>query len=831
MDYGVSHAPGEKQRGLFTVRSSTSKFVQRSCAIALLAFSGCAKPSAPPSTPEAKPATTEGAEKVTALPPDSEYVLADKGGFLTVGGERKRYWAAIGRVFLQPRLDEKDSAEERQRKIAEARRGTDVIIQRLQDLGFNAVRLWSAVPNTEDYQVGDGSEADSVDYFISEVKKRGWKLWIASLNSVGSAKAEHASVISDPSTEEAWKQAVAEAGGEVSLRGSVARVWDPRLEALHIQRMKEVALHTNKYTGLKWSDDPVFGVWELTNEEWWMMKMLGGQWQRQPVFFRNQLVAKWNEWLKKKYGSAEKLEAAWKGLLPGESLEQASIIFAPIAGDSPAQGSINDANVHAQEALKGLKQKYNRDDFSRARGSDVLEFLLEIQVAHKRREGEALKTWGKSARLSPLVYDTGIGYEIQSQFMHQSADAVTHDAYVNGLGPKYKAPDLSKLRNETQRMLKTLDAERISANSGPWVNWLLKPPGIAQGVPWLEHNKVEGKPYLVYETQIQQPAKYRADFPLRLAALGAIQDWDFVCWHYFQAEYDAGTDPRPWDRPMDITTGGHPQGYHYTFDEVQNSMMRAAGHMFRAGLLKPAPSPTKFIFGRKSLYEPDSMDYGVSYGPKGMDMLQTVYQYGMRIQIDPTREDDEVIGPVVTFAQRNTHNPYTPTDEIKFDWKKGFLLMDAPSVASYTGLLARYGKQVEFKNGVVLSDVKIHNPPGIFEPMRDDEKFIAFALYSEDGQPLASTRKAGLSLVSTSFNSGFSLGKPNAKGEEGQIKAGTLPVLTARVEGKVQASGLEGMHYVLRDWHFQELGRGVVEGSSFHLPADKPVFFVEFERK
>ena len=36
---------------------------------------------------------------------------------------------------------------------------------------------------------------------------------------------------------------------------------------------------------------------------------------------------------------------------------------------------------------------------------------------------------------------------------------------------------------------------------------------------------------------------------------------------------------------MDNTTGWHPQGYHFTYDAVQNSMMRAAAHMFRGGLL------------------------------------------------------------------------------------------------------------------------------------------------------------------------------------------------------------------------------------------------------
>jgi hypothetical protein len=370
-----------------------------------------------------------------------------------------------------------------------------------------------------------------------------------------------------------------------------------------------------------------------------------------------------------------------------------------------------------------------------------------------------------------------------------------------------------------------LDKERISANAGKWVNWLLKPPGISQGVPWLEHNRVEGKPYLAYETQIQQPAKYRADFPLRIAALAAIQDWDFVCWHYFSSGDDTGTAERPFDHAMDVTVGSHPQGYHFTYDEVQNSMMRAAGTIFREYALSPAKNPTKFIYGRKSLYNAESMTYGGSYGTGGMDMLQTVYQYGVRIKIDPKREDDQVIGPVVKFADRNTHNPYTPTDQIVFDWKKGYLAFDAPAAVSWTGLLTNYGSSVRFKNGVTLKDVQIVNPEGIYDPIRDDEKYIAFSLYSHDGLALDKSRKVSLSLVSTSFNSGYQFW---VDGKDARM--GGFPVLTARVGATVQAPQLNGMRYVLRDWHMKEIGRGTVSGGILTIPADKPIFVIELQR-
>ncbi len=785
---------------------------------------------------------TSGQDK--PLPPDDQYVVV-KDGHLTVGGERIRVWAAIGKLHADSKVSATDTAAEKKAKVAKSRQSTDALLARFTDLGFNGFRLWRGFNALTEYTPGDGSAADDLDYFLAQAGKRGMKVWVAALNSAGQATSADVKILDDPIDADAWSAAVEEvvnkkdkngkAAGPWDLRNNVARFWDPRLEALALSRMKNVATHLNKHTGLRWCDDPVFGVWELSNEEWWMRKMVSGQWQKLPAFFRNQLVARWNHFLKDKYGDDESLKTAWGGLLAGESLDSGSVLLLPMAGKSSPAASLNDASEVAIKSVQALDQDYERDDFSAARGADVLEFFVGLHVAHKQREHAALKDLGKSTRLSPWIYDTGIGYEIQSQYLHQNADAVAHDAYVNGTGPSLES-QLAKADEQTDPHRKALaiqDAERISANTkdGRWVNWLLKPPGISQGVPWLEHNRIEGKPYLAYETQIQQPAKYRADYPLRVAALASIQDWDWICWHYFGggAEDNAGQDDRHFEKMLDVTTGGHPQGYHFTYDEVQNAMMRAAAFMWRNQALAPAANPTKFIYGSKSLYNPRSMDYAGSYGMSGLDMMYTTYQYGVRVLIDPTREEDEVIGPVVKFEDRNTHNPYTPTEQITFDWKKGYLEMDSSAGVAWTGLLANYGDQVKFDSSdVTLSNVSIDNPAGIYDPVGEDEKYIAFSLYSEDGKSLAQTKKAALSLVSTSFNTGFVL-----KGHEGnksQAVRGEAPVLVARVGGTVQSPAISGMRYTFYDWSMQPIGKGVVKDGKLVIPADKEIFVVELER-
>jgi hypothetical protein len=151
---------------------------------------------------------------------------------------------------------------------------------------------------------------------------------------------------------------------------------------------------------------------------------------------------------------------------------------------------------------------------------------------------------------------------------------------------------------------------------------------------------------------------------------------------------------------------------------------------------------------------------------------------------------------------------------------------------AFTGLLAKVGANVQFANGVTLGDVSINNPDGIYAPVGDDEKFIAFALYSEDGKPLAETGKAAISLMSTSFNTGFQMGKKAGEANKPPTgaKAGSLPVLTARVGATIASPALNGMRYTFRDWHLNDIGSGTITGGKLTIPADKPIFTIELTR-
>lgn len=754
---------------------------------------------------------------------DDDYVTVSPDGHLQLKGRRVRYWGFIGWPLPNP-LDKKLTGDARAKALSKARADIDLMVNRIYELGFNLVRNWYHT-NTHTYEIGDGSHEDLVAYYFWRLEQKGIRLWQSALNSMGTFSPRDVHVINDPATADAWRQAVEElvkknGGRPIEIRsdiGAMLRAIDPRVRKLAQIRMKEQAAFPNKYKGgLRMCDDPQVAVWELSNEELLFRPLFGGRWQELPSFFRNRMLAMWNDFLKRKYGTNERLLERWRFLLPGEDLASGTVMLAPLA--SPVRGdlAVNDSNPAVIEKMRAIRSQFTRDDFTRCRGEDVVEFFTNLIIEYKQADHNELKTWGRSCRLSPLVWDCGNTYQIQSSWMHQHADAVATCSYIKGMAhdPTYKR--------------------------WPFHSGLEAPPRICWDVPWFEQSSIKGKPHFVYETQIDNRTKYRAEFPFRIAAIGAIQDWDIVNWHIYGHSADSSKE-NPFDGMIHI--------WHdylgYGNDEVQCSAMKVCAEVFKNGLLRPAPRPTVFIFGRRSLYDPASMDYGRSYGDLGKRFIPTCYRYGVRVWIDPSREDDFVDGP--SYRQGVYEPcPVKPTDEIEYDWHKGHLKFDSPGASGYVGFYGQYGRPLNFsKSGAVFDGIEIANPEGMPFPVTPEEGYVAILLASADGAPLKETRRAFISAVSTSFNTGYGLdvtkssqgmhqaGPKNVPAEEfwgAWPIPGKAPVLVARVGVTVSCPAIDGMRYTFLDWHMRPIERGAVEGGILRIPADKPVFVVELQR-
>jgi hypothetical protein len=491
-------------------------------------------------------------------------------------------------------------------------------------------------------------------------------------------------------------------------------------------------------------------------------------------------------------------------LLPGESLAERNVALLPIGRNLTDEQQAKSLGVRVQESID---TPVDNASFNDKRGGDVIDFLMEIWLASKQTERELVKRSGKSARLSPLIYDTGIGWNMQTQYMHQQAEAVAHSVYINGT----HHPDSDHRRY-------------------PWWTGLDELPKLCWDKPWAEHNKAPNRPFFIYEHNIMQPAKYRGDYPMRLIYAASTQDWDIICAHYWGFPRPLDLED-PYEQAMDYTTGGHPQGYHFQFDSVLQGAFQAAGEVFKGMHVEAAPKPTTFIFGEDSFHDMDMMGYGET----GDRFLATLYQNGMRLVIDPEAETDEIIGPSLRRAIYEP-NPIRTTRQTTYDWQRAHLTFDTPGAVMFTGFYADAGGAVEFANGVSLRSVRIHNDEGIPYPVTEGERYLTFCVVSRDGLPLNETKEAILLANSTSFNSGFKFDLEHVNREWFRPRkaypngAGDLPVLHARVEAELATGPIRGMKYRMLDWHLRPLAEGVIPEGTWTVPPIQGLYIIELSR-
>ncbi len=772
------------------------------------------------------------------LPSDDEYVVA-RGERLYQGSEHVRFWGLVCAIAGKPGIKRNDTPEVIRGKIQTNRKAIDIFVERLGDMGFNLVRTWEGryhhqrdelpLLHGHDYEPGDGSDADFIAYSWHALDRAGIRIWMSSTNGLGRIRPEDVDVIDEPSTVRDWQEAVRELtenGKPMELRRSgrmLLPAIDERVEALWIKRLGMLADFPNKYKGgLRLGDDPQIVVWELSNEHFPYRHFFYGHWKDLPAYFRKKLLTKWAGFLKRKYQTDKALRQAWGFLLPGESIEKQSVMLLPLATPMKGDPVLSDTNPAIIESLEARESGLGRDDFTPRRGEDVIEFANELIVSHKQRLEKALHGMGKSCRLSPTLYDSGNSFRIQSAYMHQFADAVSTCSYTKGMGhdPHDKRfPFFSQL------------------DDSPRTSW---------GVPWLEQSSNLGQPHFVYETNIDNRTKYRAEYPLRIAALGSIQDWDIVCWHTYPGrdkETAVDTD-KPFQRR--IQCGG--DCFTLRGDEVMIAALRAGGEIFRNQLIAAAPNPVVFTFGRRSLLDPASMDYGKSFGDYASHFIGTTYRYGSRVVVDPGREDDTVGDRHTVRPNVFESNPVKPNNQITYNWQRGFLTMDGPGCASYTGFFGEYDSDsIRFEhNSVRFTDITFDNPEGIAYPVRPEEGYCSLTLASCDGKALANTQRAVLVATSTSFNTGYRLdltrsnhGRQSAGAKKvppqehwgAWTYGGKAPVLVVGVGVTVYSKGIDGMRYTFRDWYMNDIGHGSVKGGTLHVPAERDIWIVELERE
>jgi hypothetical protein len=218
------------------------------------------------------------------------HIRVGADGHLYAGTQRVRFFGVnlcFGACF--PRKEDAEKIAARMAKF-----GINIVrFHHMDNQTFpNGIRARN-VPHTRDL---DPEALDRLDYLIAQLKRNG--IYV-NLNLLVSRPFNAADGLPKEIEQLGWKE-----------RHIVGFFYEPCLE-LQKEYARKLLTHRNPYTGLTYAEDPAVAFVEINNENGLIHAWLGGQVDNLPEVFLRELQRQWNEWLKKRYGTTEKLRKVW----------------------------------------------------------------------------------------------------------------------------------------------------------------------------------------------------------------------------------------------------------------------------------------------------------------------------------------------------------------------------------------------------------------------------------------------------------------------------------------------------------------------------------------
>jgi hypothetical protein len=214
-----------------------------------------------------------------------------QNGKFSIGGKRQRFWG-VNLCFSAnfPTHEQATKIAGHFRKL-----GLNIVRFHHMDMQDAPGGIWRTLENGK--RELDPDQIDKLDFFLHELHRNGI---YANLNL-------HVS------------RALTEAEGfpeyESGLWWTGSNKWvtyyDPDVQRELKKYCRDLLTHENPYRKLKRVDDPGIALVEMLNENYFSVK--GTELLRRlPKRFQESFRVKWNQWLKKKYGSERRMHAVWE---------------------------------------------------------------------------------------------------------------------------------------------------------------------------------------------------------------------------------------------------------------------------------------------------------------------------------------------------------------------------------------------------------------------------------------------------------------------------------------------------------------------------------------
>jgi hypothetical protein len=340
---------------------------------------------------------------------------------------------------------------------------------RFAKLGVNGLRMhkftganWEGIGNENDATQMQPEGLDRLDYFCQQLGQRGvYYGWSHTFNFT---------VRPGNKSRLAGFEELMKHGGKTYAVIN----WAEDVQDLLIEQVVRLLEHKNPYTGKTYAEDPALSFIELQNEDDIFFWTSSGAYDDFPTY-RKLLLARYSQWLKAKYGTQEKLAAAWEAALkPDEKL--------------------------AADSVTVLANPWPMSD----------------QHLPVTRGGERTRLLDNAA----FLHDT------QNRFYTRFVNAIRKTGYPGPLvGSPWQAPPMLPhyYNLKSDAMVGYIDRHNYFGEALD--DTMLKSPGSGYFSTGLQ--QVAGRPFAVSEWIHVYPSLYSAEGPVIMAAYGlGLQGWD-----------------------------------------------------------------------------------------------------------------------------------------------------------------------------------------------------------------------------------------------------------------------------------------------------------------
>jgi len=355
---------------------------------------------------------------------------------------------------------------------------------RLAKWGVNAVRLhkftgagWEGIGDPNDATKFDTDGLDRFDYFASQLAQNGvYYGWSHTYHFKPRAANKDRLLAYD----ELQKNLGGDSYGLINFA--------PDVQDLLIESVVNLLKHKNSYTGKTYAQDPALCYLETQNEDD-IFFYTSSNLDKCPTY-KAAANTEFSKWLKEKYGSLDKLQAAWEGSLKGDE-------------------TLDAGNIEVQSN----PWFFSSDNLPNKSGGE-----------HQRLLDNAL-----------------FFHELQNRFYGKFQKAVRDAGYRGPLvGSPWQAPNglphYLNLRSDAQMGY----VDRHNYFGGGFKDSALSAPGSGMLSSGLD--QVAGHPFGVSEWIDVYPSLYSADGPAAMAVYGmGLQGWDG------SYEFQSGARPTPFE--------------------------------------------------------------------------------------------------------------------------------------------------------------------------------------------------------------------------------------------------------------------------------------------